>query len=44
MEYEVHSIGANTIYLGYAIHSQIDDVYMREPLMIKIALLDKYRF
>ncbi len=41
---EVHSIGAEPIYPGYAIHNQEDDVYLRELLMVKIALLDKYRF
>lgn len=44
MEYGVHSVGVKTIYLGYAIYSQVDDVYLRELLMIKIAFLDKYRF
>jgi hypothetical protein len=30
---EIHSIGAKPIYLGYAIHSQVDDVDLRGPLM-----------
>ena len=33
-----------SFYLYHAIHNQEDDVYLHEPLMVKIALLDKYRF